>query len=316
MTADVVNLCITTSLRRDLVVGSSAGSSDGRSGIVAVGVDSTGTSGGRGVVTGVGASWLNLLVDASGAADGSTSVGSVVAWASVRVGNSEARGSSAELSLASGVLILASKESLASGAGSVAVGWAGSEALLLLVVADEHNVHDGGEQENDATDNGDGEASLVHAASSAVVDTVGNLIALGTVGAEAETNIVKVCANGGADDARAGARAIASQHCESNEDTNEGNVENDADEAEEADAGKAAGQEHSQDGVENRCTSKAFYCLRISCNEQIAIGEDSEEVAVNSEDDGSAAERDEVERCLHKAQKTALDDTHDVGWLR
>jgi len=250
---DFVDIRVAPSAQRHLVVGGSAGRGDGRGSVVTVRVDRTGT-GGRGVVAGVGAIWLNLLVNASGTADGSTGVGGVVAGAGVGVSDRETTSacSSAELSLTSGVLVLASEEALAPGAGGVAVGWARSEALLLLVVSDEDDLHDGGDEENDGTDNGDSKASLVHAASSTILDTVSGLVALNAVGSEAEAEVVLGSANGGADNARARSRAFARQNCKGDEATDEGDVENNSEECEKADTAKAAGQEDSEDGVHHR----------------------------------------------------------------
>jgi hypothetical protein len=97
---------------------------------------------------------LHMLVVVR-SSDGRAGVGSVVRRAVVVVrGSSKATSSdrdSAEFSVASGFLVLVALPELHAGAFGVAVGWAGTVALLFLVMAREEYLEGCGNEEEEAS---------------------------------------------------------------------------------------------------------------------------------------------------------------------
>lgn len=206
---------------------------------------------------------LIVLVTSARSSDCASSVSSVVRGADVVVvtrskaagANSSASGGHLSVSL---VGLLAVPEVALGRAAGVVVGRAGTEALLLLVLADQEDLHESSEDEEDNGDDRDSKGDSVEAAGSAGTDGVGEVLvgtSADTTRSEALRAIVGVAnAKRGVHNAGAGAGAMAGQDGDRDEATNEQDIENDGSEGEEADATKAAGKNHSSDSVQDRDT--------------------------------------------------------------
>lgn len=103
---------------------------------------------------------------------------------------------------------------------------------------------------------------------------------------------------------------MAGEVSHSDEGTNEQDVEHKTDKGEEADSAEAAGQNNRKDGVESGSAGETLNSPLPICDWQVTFGENSEEVGIDTQDDGGAAEAEEVKKCLREAQEASLDDTH------
>jgi hypothetical protein len=134
---------------------------------------------------------VNLVVLVAGSCDGATGVASLVRRTEVvGVAGSEATTNSSASGTELSILVdlLAVPEVALGGTGSVVVRRAGTEALLLLVLADKDDLHESSDDEEDDGDDGDGEGGGVQLAGSTWGDRVGEVLALAsadTVVAEA-----------------------------------------------------------------------------------------------------------------------------------
>lgn len=150
-----------------------------------------------------------------------------------------------------------SEEALVAGAGGVIVVRAWAVAFLLLVVLPDEKLHDGSYEEEDGTADSNGESSLVHTASLAVVDAVGEGLALATTKAvraiAIRCSVDVAVAERSVDEARAGFSTAAGHDGNAGECTHEKDVENEADERQKC-ASQAAGEENSDRGVKNTGT--------------------------------------------------------------
>jgi len=151
-------------------------------------VTSVGTVGGsRDSGSAVSVSTVNLVVLVSGSSNCASSVASLVRGTEVvgvagnETTSSNSSASGTELSIL--VDLLAVPEVALGRTGSVVVGWAGTEALLLLVLADKDDLHESSDDEEDDGDDGDCESSGVQAAGSAWGDGVGEVLALASADA-------------------------------------------------------------------------------------------------------------------------------------
>lgn len=106
---------------------------------------------------------------------------------------------------------------------------------------------------------------------------------------------------------------MAGEVCNSDEASNEGDVKNQADDAEDSDTSQAASENDGADGVKDCGARNALDGLLPVGDGKVAISKDGEEVTVDAEDDGSAAEGERVEHSLEDAERTALDETHCGG---
>jgi hypothetical protein len=296
----------------DLVVGGSTGSvlvcgrCVGHSGVVvAVRVDTSAL--GLGVVAAVGAvgsigsgrdgissvsvGTIDLVVLVAGSSNGATSVASLVRGTKVvGVAGSEAastNGSAGGTELGILVDLLAVPEVALGRARSVVVGWAGAEALLLLVLADKDDLHEGGDDEEDDGDDGDGEGGGVQAAGGAWGDGVGEVLALASADAVAAETVGVVqsgvaATERGIDDASARAGTMAGQDGDGDEAADEQDVEKDGGEGEEGNAAEAAGEDSCSDGVEDCNTRNALDGLLPGGNALIAVCAHGKEIRVDA----------------------------------
>lgn len=186
------------------------------------------------------------------------------------------------------VAVLALPE-LAARATSVVVGRARTKALLLLVVTAKEELHRDREKEEECSDNSDRETSSVEPAGSAKRGRVGDLVTL-TVAAKALLRVGRAVAKRSVNEARALRCAIAGKNSNGDHSTAAKGVEDQAKQSKEGLAAKAAGEDHSGNGVEDRGAGETFYGLLPTWNRNIAISLDREEVGVDSKDDSSAAE--------------------------
>lgn len=104
--------------------------------------------------------------------------------------------------------------------------------------------------------------------------------------------------------------AVAREDGECNEGTTEADVEDDGEEGKEADAAEEAGQQDGQDGVDNRDSRQALNSLPVARDGNVAVGENGQEVRVDSENNASAAEFEEVEEGGQDADGTACEGRH------
>lgn len=104
------------------------------------------------------------------------------------------------------------------------------------------------------SDDRHGEADLVVAADSAIASLVGDLLTTAsaeTIVAEAFASLGIATTKGSVDDAGALLRTITGQDSDGNETTGECNVQNHAEDGEDADAAEAWGQDGSEDCVQD-----------------------------------------------------------------
>jgi hypothetical protein len=145
-----------------------------------------------------------------------------------------------------GGLLLTAEQTLAVARG-VVVGWAWSQALLLLMVAHEHDLHGGGAEEEEGGDDGDGEDGSVELAGCAQVDCVGVVLALISTKSIAAEAVVGCCwsiTERCLDVALARVGSIACQDSDGDHCSGEEDVENDSDDREARDAAQAACQDN------------------------------------------------------------------------
>jgi hypothetical protein len=255
------------------------------------------------------------LVASVGCSDGGASVGCVVRRAVVPCARSKGStrssgGSNLGVTETSGALVALPE--LHTGAAGVVVGRAGSEALLLLVVTREENLDGDGDEEENGGDDGNSEASLVEVAGGAVRGSVGPLPAL-AVTVEALLGVAGTSAERRVDNTAAAVCAVARQDSDGNHGTAAEDIEDQANEGEEGLAAQAAREDDGEDGVEDSGARQALDSLLPGRDVDIAVSEDREEVAVDSEDDGRAAELEGVEEGGREPEDSAA-DSHDVDY--
>jgi len=239
---------------------------------------------------GVSVGTVDLVVLVAGGGNCASSVGSVVRWADVSgVASSKVASCNGSdnilLSIAVGVSLAVPELALGRAIG-VVVGRAGTEALLLLVLAHKEDLEESCDEEEESGNDGHREHGGVHAASVARRDRVGEVLALSS----AETVVAKPLRVGisvantqwGVDDASAGGSAMTGQHSDCDEASDEQDVKDDCSEGEEADAAKAAGEDHGSDGVHNSDARDALNSLLPSRDALVAIGLYREEVGVDA----------------------------------
>lgn len=122
------------------------------------------------------------------------------------------------------VVALLALPELVTGTLGVAVGWAGAEAFLLLVVTAKQDLHGDGKKEEEGSNDSDGETGSVEPASSAKGCSVGDLVSL-TVAAKALPGVAGTVAKGSVDIAGAARCAIAGENGNSDHSTAAENVE-------------------------------------------------------------------------------------------
>lgn len=160
------------------------------------------------------------------------------------------------------------------------------------------------------SNDGNGETSSVEPASSAEGRCVGDLVAL-AVATKALPGVAGAVANGSVDVASAARRTVTSEDSDSDHGTAAKDVEDQAEESEEGLAAKAAGEDDSCDGVEDRGTGHALYCLLPARDGDIAVSLNRKEVGVDSQNDCSTAELKSVECCCDKLQRSAAESHCD-----
>lgn len=274
-----------------------------RSVVVAVGVNAGAL--GLSVVTTVGAvsgssrdsssaisvGTVNLVVLVARSGDCASGVAGLVRGTHVmsvagsETASSNSSASGAELGVP--VDLLAVPEVALGGTGSVVVRRAGTEALLLLVLANKDDLHESGDDEENNGDDRDGECGGVQTAGGTRGDRVGEVLALAsadTVGTEA-IRVVQpgvAAAERGVYDASTGAGAVAGQDGDGDEATDKENVQNDGGEGEEADSAEAAGEDNGSDGVEYGDTGNALDGLFPGRDALVAVCANAEEVGVDA----------------------------------
>jgi hypothetical protein len=269
---------------------------------------------------------LVVVVAGTGSSDSGASVRGVVRWADVvldsrglKTGNS--RGSS-DFRVTQFAVALVALPELHTGTLGVAVGRAGTVALLLLVVARHEELEGNRDEEEEATfnqhvawfgglemdlrsDNSDGEAGGVELADGSERCRVCVLVALGAAEAVlgGSVAVTKRCV----DVARARRSAVAGQDSDGNHGTAAENIEEDCEERKDLLAAEAACQQDSEDGVENDGARETLDGLLPARNVAVAISLHREKVAVDAEDDSSAAELE----CVKQGRAEPQDDTAD-----
>jgi hypothetical protein len=267
--------------------------------------------------------------------DGGASVGGIVARAVVvGTGRSSKTTSGSGYSSNLRVTVLGDPVSLPAlpelhtGALGVAVGRAGTEALLLLVVAHEEDLEESAQQKEEGGDDGDGKAGSIESASGAQRGSVGDLVAL-AIRTKGFLGIRRAVANRSLYIARAAGSSITGHDGNCNHGTAAEEVEEYAKNSEDglsngqrtmSNSGilisylstEAACQQDSQDGVENDGARETSDGLLPCCNESISVSLYREEVTVDSEYDGSAAELEGIEGCGAKLQCSTT-EAHGCG---
>lgn len=133
-------------------------------------------------------------------------------------------------------------------AASIAVSWAGTKSLLLLVVAAEAQLKNGGEEEEKGAEDGDGEAGRVELADGAERGGVGDLATL-AVAAKTFFGVGGSVAEGSGDVSGAALGAVTSEDCDGHHGAAAGEVEKDGEERKDGLSTKAECQQNSEDGV-------------------------------------------------------------------
>lgn len=206
-------------------------------------------------------------------------------------------GSSRHLSVTSapGSPAVALPEWTTTGSAGVVVGWAWAVALLLLVVAGEKELDSGGDEKEEDVDNRHGEAGRVQAAHIAPVSSSRS-------GLTAEAR-----AEGSVDDAFACVGAMAGVVRDGCKASDEANVEDDGDESEESDAAQEERQEDAEDEVQAGGARHALNGLLPCWNVDVLVGQNREEVAVDTKDDSSAGELEETQASLAETEESTAE---------
>jgi hypothetical protein len=189
---------------------------------------------------------------------------------------------------------------------SVVVLGAGTVSLLLLVVLHEDKLHDGGEKEEDGTNDRKGEDGSGKLASSAETGVV-------VVSALSEGNSVtgRSVTKRSSDVALAAVGSLAGQDSNGNEATHAEDIKDQTKNAEGSDTSQAAGQEDSAHGVQSNDTRETLNCLPSGRDVKVVVGKDSQEVREDADDGSSAAECECVKSSLQQTKGASLEDTHD-----
>ena len=197
---------------------------------------------------------------------------------------------------------------------SVVVSWAGAKALLLLVVTGKEDLDNRGEKEEDPvfisksvishavmlysrSDNSDCESSRVQPTSGSEGHSVGDLVS------EALLRIGRTISNRRVYIAAAALRAVASKHCDSNKGSRKEDIKNDAEKGKECFSTKTAGEEDSENGIQDGCSRDALNGLALFRDGDISIRKNRQEVAVDTEYDASTAKFECIEDGLEQFQK-------------
>jgi hypothetical protein len=193
---------------------------------------------GRGIVSALNR-LVGLVPGVTRGSDSRARVRGVVAWAVVvRSGSGKPTsrngdGADFRVAVAGGAVRLLALPELHAAALCVAVVWAGTEGLLLLVVLHEEHLDEGGDEEEECADDGDGEAGGIEVACCAERGGVGDLVAL-VVGSEALFAVCGSVTQRCADVAFAGGCAVAGQDRDGDHGAEAENVEEYAEEGEDA----------------------------------------------------------------------------------
>jgi len=162
-----------------------------------------------------------------------------------------------------------------------------------VVLVDEELEGDGDEEE-EGSDNGDSEASSVEVANRSKRCRVSVLIAL-SIAAESLLGVLISVTKRSLDVALARRCAVAGHDSNGNHGTAAEEVEDHAEHSEDGLSAEEAGQEDCEDGVEDHGARETLNRLLPSWDGDVAVGLDGEEVAVDAEDDSSAAKFERVE---------------------
>ena len=287
------------------------------------------TAGRGGVVSGTDR--LVAFETIVGSGNSGSSVGGVVAGAVV-VGSSWGSkttggryGSDFRVTVLSNPVGLPALPELHAGTLGVAVGRTGTESLLLLVMAHQEDLDEGAEQEEEGANNRDSEAGGVELADRAEGSRVGDLVTL-AVGSKALLGVLRTITKGSLDVARAAGSTITGHDSDGNHGTAAKNIEEYAengkdclsydqhvvlDKAWESSylSTKAASQQDSEDAVQDDGSRETSDGLLPNRNVGITVGLDCEEVAVDAEYNGGAAELERIQRSRAKLQCSTT-ETH------
>lgn len=214
----------------------------------------------------------------------------------------------------SSTLWFALPELATAGSGCVAVLWAWAEGFLFLVVLDEEEGEGDGEEEEDSvryvsiqsienildmgsspSNNSNSETSSLQSARSVETrhggeTTISRLYSVSSIDIASSVGCVHHPAAAGS------SSSIDPRHI--SECSSEAEIKEDGNGTEECDATQTADEEETNDGVDDRCTRDAFRGAKVVVDSQVVVGEGSEEVGEDGEDDGTAEE---------------LDDAHEEG---
>lgn len=160
------------------------------------------------------------------------------------------------------------------------------------------------------SDDRNSETSSVQAARATQRCRVGDLIAV-AVGSKALLRGRQAVTDGGRDDASAAMRTIAGHHRNRNHGADEEDIKDDAEECEECLAAEEACQHDGEDGVKDCSSRQSGYCFKPCSNDKVAVGQDREEVSVNTQDDTSAAELDGIEDGLEQLESSTAESHLD-----
>jgi hypothetical protein len=290
------------------------------------------------VVSTVETSVLVVVISAVdvGSSDSRASVSSVVAGADVVLDNrgsksTGSRGNGSDFRVTEAIVALVALPELHAGALGVAVGRAGTVALLLLVVLGHEELEGDGNQEEEASkllvcngecrmvqdlrsNNGNSEAGSVELADGSERSRIGDLVSL-TVAAETLLGRGGSVTKRSLNVSRARRCTIACEDSNSNHATAAKEIENYSEESKDLLSAEAACQQDSEDGVEDNGARNALDGLLPAWDCDIAVSLDSEEVAVDSKNDSSAAECERVDQGRAKAQDSTANSHCEGSWV-
>lgn len=150
-----------------------------------------------------------------------------------------------------------------------------------------------GEKSDLRSENGDGEAGSVELADGAEGGRVGVLVAL-IVAAKALLGVLVSVTERRLDVTGARRGTITGHDSDGNHGTAAEEVEDHCEHGEDGLSTEEAGQQDCKDGVENHSAGETLNGLLPSRDSDVAISLDREEVAVNAENDPSAAEFERI----------------------
>lgn len=218
---------------------------------------------------------MSIILIVRSTSNSGTSVASPIAHSRV------SSKTSASFCILGHALILASEAKSTAVPRGIVIRRAGTIALLLLVVADKHDLHCRCAQEQECGDDRDGESSGVELASEAEMDGISDVTLISFAKSFPSKPSVLICwtiADRSLHIALARARTVARHDGDRDHASAEENIQDNCKECQEGNTAEAACQTDGEDEVYNSGAGNAFNGLLPVCDVDIAIRQYREEL--------------------------------------